>query len=162
VAIQKALTGATALALMVIGGGCQHPIAVGTVSGKIPGGVYMTATRMVLPSKAARNYAGFGGLSAIAGGVRYYYDPATRAYSGYEVHAQALGNRQFTLMIEHLGGPLEDLASESPGYRLVSLPRFPQPGVVREGEALDIDLVVRGNGERLFDRIRLYSRQAPK
>lgn len=156
------LTRVTLAVVMVLGGACQNTIAVESAAAEISGGVYVTARRMVLPASAARGYAGFGGQSAIAGGVRYYYDPATRVYSGYEVHAQALGNRQFTLTIEMLGGPPEGLGSQVLGYRLVSVPRLPQPGVVREGEALDIGLVERENGERMFDRIQLYNRKSPK
>jgi len=158
VATQKALIGVTALALIVLGGACQKPIAAGSADSEISAGVYITATRMVLPQKAAYRYAGFGGQRAIAGGVRYYYDPSARTYSGYEVHAQVLGNSQFALVIERLGGPPEGVASEVFGYRLVSVPRLPQPRVVREGEALEIGLIERENGERMFDRIQLYSR----
>jgi hypothetical protein len=54
------------------------------------------------------------------------------------------------------------MASQVFGYRLVSVPRLPQPRVVREGEALDIDLIKRENGERMFDRIQWYSRRRVK
>jgi hypothetical protein len=115
---------------------------------------------MVVPANATSRFADFGGHSAIAGAAaRYYYDPATHTYSGYEIHVRPLANGQFAVLPEALGMPLGELVRGLEGYRAVPLPALPQPRILRRGEALDIDLKVTPEGERLFDRIELKPHQ---
>jgi hypothetical protein len=89
-------------------------------------------------------------------GARYYYDPGARVYGGYEVRVRPLANGEFTVLIEPLGMPIEELAASAVGYRRAPMPLLPTATVLREGEGTEINLAVTASGERLFDRIEIY------
>ncbi len=110
---------------------------------------------MAAPANAINRFTDVGGNSAIAGAARYYYDPAARTYSGYEIHVRPLINGQYAVMIEALGMPLEELATGLEGYRPVPVPALPPPRVLHKNETLDVDLQVTPAGDRLFDHIEL-------
>jgi hypothetical protein len=146
---------AIAVLVLLSGASCSNPVVVGSAAGAIPGGAYLRAARMVAPPGAAARFKSFGGQSVLAGSARYYYDPAARLYSGYEVHVTVVGHGQFNILLEALGKPLEEFDSGLRGYRAVPAPPLPQPRILREGQTLDINLLVTPTGQRLFDRIEL-------
>jgi hypothetical protein len=152
--LASSLPASLALALLS-GVSCSNRAMLGSAAGAIPGGAYLRATRMVAPPSAATRFKSFGGQFAIEGGARYYYDPAAHLYSGYEVHVTAMGHGRFNVLLEGLGKPLEEFAPGLRGYRAAPAPPLPQPRILREGQALDINLLVTPTGERLFDRIAL-------
>jgi hypothetical protein len=143
-----------ALAAGLLAAACGRPIVLGSVERTLPGGVHVRIQREASGPAAATRYRRFGGHAEFAGPARFYYDAEARIYSGYELNVRPLGNGQFSVVVEGLGGPLAELpASPESEFRSVPPPPLPPPRVLKDGEAFEIDLVRDGTRARLFDRI---------
>ena len=141
------------LLVVLAAGGCR-PVVLGRAEGILPGGAYLRVARQAAPSSAVAFFSGFGGSTYLAEGRRYYTEPKSLAYSGYEVRARDLGNGQFAVYFLRLGAP----PHEGP-YRPAPLAQLPRPTVLRESEPFEIDLARGPAGQRLYDRLILYRRR---
>ena len=111
--------------------GCESSPVLGRASASIPGGVVLRVKRMAAPAQAVGRYGSFGGAPTIAGGTRYYYDPAGRVYGGFELRVRPVANGQFMALVEALGVPIEELAVSAAGYRCAPMPALPSPKVLK-------------------------------
>lgn len=124
---------------------------MGQAEGTLPGGSYMRVTRLAVSPGDGAYFSGFGGGSYLSEGRRYYTEPRSHEYSGYEVRTRDLGNGQLAVYFLKLGAPVAEGR-----YRPLPLPR---PIVVREGETFEIELYRGPEGRRLYDRLVLYRRR---
>jgi hypothetical protein len=67
-----------------------------------------------------------------------------------------LGNGQFAVSFLKLGVPLEEIVRGVKAGRPAEMGHLPAPGVVREGESLEVELVKDGPA-RMYDRLRFWS-----
>ena len=135
-------------ALVVVLAACgNRPVVLGQAEGTVPGGAYVRVTRLA----DGAGFSSFGGGSFLTEGRRYYTEPGSREYSGYEVRTRDLGNGQLEVYFLKLGAPVAEGS-----YRALALPR---PVVLREGEAFEIELYRGPGGRRLFDRLVLHRRR---
>jgi hypothetical protein len=129
----------------------NRPIVLGKAEGSLPGGAYLRVTRLAFPPGSAAYFSAFGGASDLSEGRRYYSEPGSGGYSGYEMRARDLGNRQLEVYFLKLGVPVAT-------GTLRPLP-LPRPMVLPEGEPFEIELFRGPGGRRLYDRLVFYRRR---
>jgi hypothetical protein len=127
----------------VVTASAQQAIMSG--SGTISSGIKVRYTTVAVPPKNHPDMVGFGsGGILVANDVvhRYMVDNINRKYFGYDLSAERTSTPgQYHVTI----GPL----SRSPKHAELSpvlLPRYPGPQTVREGETIEIDLLIRADG----------------
>ena len=137
--------------------GCGREVISG--AGILETGLGIRYRTVLTPADASLGSFGEGGMGGIAAGVKGFrrsmVDRSSGTYFGYDLTIAASGNGNTYLATFQ---PLGD-KSYSGTLRPLPLPKYPAPQVVRDGDIIELDLMVSPDGkQRLTDYIEIQAR----
>jgi hypothetical protein len=88
---------------------------------------------------------------------RYVVDRKQRKYFGYDIAIEPLSDGTFRATFKPLSIRPERIFDSDPsGWTLISIPKYPEPQRVREGDTIALDLMVNpSTGQRLVDYLTI-------
>lgn len=112
------------------------------------------------PGNAELGSFGAGGIGGVPGGqeriARFMEDRTAKTYFGYELGLTPNGSGSYQATI----GPLTSSAGATDGFKPVSLPKYPPPLTLRDGDVVALDLMVSANGkQKLTDYIEIVAHE---
>lgn len=138
-----------------------------SASAGLDNGVHVRFEAFVEPAASSEAYHGLGGGVSTARNAlvhRFFFNKDGNIFFGYDLRVERQsGSDHFRVSVT----PLTVDASRLRLLRLTAsasnlpLPRYPAPQVVREGEVIQLDLLVNpGTGQKVYDRIKVAGSQS--
>jgi hypothetical protein len=149
-----------AAASIVVTTGLIGVATLGKGQAQLADGSRIQNTLMVEPAEAQARLRNLGHALSTQGNVQegYYFNPATRTYSGYQLTVKPVNGNDYLMTVQRLDKALNAVVSaQAAQFRAVPLPAIPPARVVKSGEYFIIELA-RDNvtGQRILERVQVH------
>lgn len=154
-------TMAAALALVIVGVGARHlnfEPKIGVTWAVLGDGTHIRTRTLVEPRMAILKYFRWGGNTSTGGSRqrRCLWERAGGAFTCYESWIEKQSGGQYRLsFFEYEPDEAERGRMGLAGYRQAASSELPPPTVVRDGEAVTVELRRPAPGDRIYDEITL-------